>query len=120
MFKKCQNCEQIWRTLISFISDKNIRFIGYQARFDQAREGLFLFNHSCKTTLAIKLTEFEELSLLKLSVISFSPPSSGCPGHCADASNLKACGNTDCQGKPIRDLIQILKVKCNRNQKKSA
>lgn len=109
MFKKCLNCDHTWESLPAFIGDKSIQFIGYQAYFDQARSGLFLFNHNCDTTLAIKLTEFEELVYGKICVTHFVPRSYGCPGHCADTSNLDGCQNSNCKGRSIRDLIQLVK-----------
>jgi hypothetical protein len=110
MFKKCQNCEQSWETFVSFLSDTNVQFIGYQARFDQARAGLFLFNHVCNTCIAIPVSEFEDLAPEKMTELSFVPHSHGCPGHCADENNLENCPNADCPGRPIRHMIQILKA----------
>ena len=110
MFKICKNCEAVWNDAIDFVGDKEVKFIGYQARFDRAKSGLFLFNHACQSTLSIKLNEFEQLSVLKLQVTSFTPGSASCKGYCLDVHNLIACENNECQGKSIRDLVQIIKL----------
>jgi len=35
--------------------------VGYQAHCDDEREGLFLFNHACNTTLSLKAGDFLDL-----------------------------------------------------------
>ena len=112
-FKECKTCGLQWESLDQFISDKKINFIGYQARFDLARVGLFLFNHSCGTTLAIPVGEFEQF--LHLDTSAFTAGSAGCLGYCTDVNNLEPCTNTNCKGKPIRDLIQIIRARLNHS-----
>ncbi|MCG8606186.1 PorT family protein, partial [bacterium] len=45
-----------------FLEDPNIALIGYQAHFEELKEGLFYFNHHCHATLALPVKAFENLS----------------------------------------------------------
>jgi hypothetical protein len=114
MFKKCNCCAEEWKLFESFMADKGLQFQGYQAGFDLPDSGLFLFNHmtgDCQTTLAVKVTAFRDHLMPGTQFESFQPHTDGCPGHCADHSNLDTCQNGNCNGQVIRNLIQEVKKK---------
>ena len=60
-FKTCSKCGFVWPEKASFLSDPNLRMIGYQADFEELMAGTFLFDHICGTTLAIMADDFQDL-----------------------------------------------------------
>jgi len=108
-FKKCPSCKFMWKSLGDFLKDDDIEIIGYQASFNDLKSGLFLFNHSCKSTLAIKVSYFMDLYEGPI----FNERATGsdqCPGYCLDKSALDTCP-VKCECSYIREIIQILKKK---------
>jgi hypothetical protein len=107
MFKQCSLCGKVWSAREEFLSDEDIELVGYQVNFKQLTSGYFLFNHSCKTTLAIKAIEFADLYDGEV----FDSRKTGteeCPGYCLHISNLKPCP-AECECAYIREIIQIVK-----------
>ncbi len=107
MFKLCNKCGEKWKTRKEFLDDKDLKMIGYQVHFDELELGIFLFNHSCDTTLGIYAREFTDL---------YDGPvwderltgSEECPGYCLVQDNMVSC-NTKCECAYVREVIQIIK-----------
>lgn len=59
-FKTCGKCGATWETLEAFLAAPEVSFVGYQAFVRDGVLGLFLFNHTCATTLAIRADRFRE------------------------------------------------------------
>ena len=55
-FKTCSKCGFVWPGRLSFLSDPQLRIVGYQVDFDKLKAGLFLFNHSCPHFLFRQVT----------------------------------------------------------------
>ena len=107
VFKQCTNCEMAWNSLDSFLRDPGIYLIGYQAAFKNLTQGLFYFNHSCKSTLAISVHEFREL--YKGPVYNKRMTGlDGCPGYCLYKENLDPCA-ADCECAYVREIVQTIK-----------
>jgi hypothetical protein len=109
MFKKCTSCGHHWATREAFISDPQVKLIGYQVNFDELDTGYFMFNHmkpKCLTTLAIHTVFFRDLyhgevfDERKTRTIK-------CPGHCQHSDNLKACPQK-CECSFVREVMQIV------------
>lgn len=114
-FKKCTKCQQLWTTRDNFISSLDIRLIGYQANFDQPRDGLFLFAHAsenCGTTLAVRVDKFVDLYNGPI----YTESRTGlldCYGFCLEIHNLNRC-RAKCRMEYIREIMLIiLKSKSN-------
>lgn len=90
-----------------FIKDKDVKMIGYQPNFKKLKLGLFLFNHSCRTTISIQASEFEDLHLGEIYKDSLRF-SSECYGKCVDFDNLEPC-DRKCECAYVRDIIQKIK-----------
>lgn len=107
MFKKCNKCGYQWETRDDFLSDKTIRVIGYQVFFEDLRLGMFLFNHSCNTTIAINAN-----LLLDLYDGPFffdrKPEGRECPGRCLNKNILSPCSR-ECKCAFISEIIQVIK-----------
>jgi hypothetical protein len=107
MFKECPMCGNIWKNREAFLTDPNLVIIGYQARFEKIKDGLFLFNHACQTTLAVEVMEFDDLYKgPKYDMSLFDTDE--CSELCLDMNNLDACG-AKCKYAYVRDIIQIIK-----------
>jgi len=81
--------------------------IGYQSDFKELEAGLFLFNHSCKGTLAIEAGEFADLYDGPI----FSGRAIGsyeCPDYCRRKDKLKPC-TVKCECAYVREIMQIVK-----------
>lgn len=106
-FKECSVCDFKWPLRDEFLKDPNIEIIGYQVHFEELAEGLFLFNHSCKGTLAIIANEFKDLYDGPI----FSERATGsddCPGHCLHQKDLDPCP-VKCECAYVREIIQAIK-----------
>jgi hypothetical protein len=91
MFKKCTNCGYIWKNREDFLADPDIEIIGYQALFEEIKDGLFLFNHMCETTLATNVIDFNDLYKGPVFDMSLADTDE-CSKECYDINNLDACG----------------------------
>jgi len=106
IFEKC-SCGSAWKNRDDFLSDKMIEIRGYQVDFEKLEEGLFLFNHTCQTTLGLKTGIFINLHTGPI-YHERKTGGSECPGYCLHKDNLEACP-AKCECASIRDIIQIIK-----------
>jgi hypothetical protein len=107
-FKNCTACRFEWMDRDSFLSDPDLKIIGYQVDFYGDRESLCLFNHNCGTTLSIQESKLGDLynGPKYKNILSNNEE---CPGHCLDVNNLNPCG-LDCKFAYGRELVQIIKT----------
>ncbi|MDX1776054.1 MAG: hypothetical protein R3297_05700 [Desulfobulbales bacterium] len=107
MFKECSLCRHSWQKREHFLTDPDIEIVGYQVCFDGAKDGLFLFNHLCETTLALKVQEFEDLHTgPKYEAVLTGTEE--CPGLCLHVDQLDAC-DARCEFASVRDIIQTIR-----------
>jgi hypothetical protein len=106
-FKTCTNCGKRWETLEAFIQDATIELVGYMPTFDDLANGLFLFNHSCQTTLALRVRLFEHLYDGPIYQVS-QQGKAGCLGYCQNQSDFSSCQNK-CSCAFVRETLQIIK-----------
>ncbi len=105
-YRICSFCEKKWKTREEFLSDKDVKLTGYQINYVDLEKGLFFFNHSCNTTIAIKIEEF--MDLYKGPKYTESKiGKEGCQGYCLDENNLEDCGN-NCYYNQVRKLMKII------------
>ncbi len=58
-FKKC-SCGCKWKSREDFIADPNIKMLGLQESYCTTISDMYLFNHSCRNTLAVGIHAFTE------------------------------------------------------------
>jgi hypothetical protein len=104
--KTCPVCRYAWRSRNEFLSDPGLELIGYQVSFKELTAGLFLFNHTCKGTLAIRAQVFQDLydGPMFSQRVTGGP---GCPGHCLHESDLRPCPE-QCECSYVREIMQII------------
>ena len=107
MWKVCNTCGKTWYSLNSFLSDSGISLVGYQVDFEELTLGLFLFNHTCETTLAIYAKELTDLYSGPV-FIERATGSNDCLGYCLEKTSLSYCP-AQCECAYIREIIQIVK-----------
>jgi hypothetical protein len=107
MFKICNKCSYKWGTREDFLSDKTLETMGYQVFFDDLKTGMFLFNHSCKTTIAIEAELF--LDLYDGPFYTERKPNNTriCPGRCMNKNIMNPCSD-ECKCAFVRELMQII------------
>lgn len=105
-FARCSLCRHTWETRVDFLGDPSLRIIGYQVAFTNLAEGFFLFNHSCGTTLARPVGEFQDLHDGPI-VAHRATGSDECPGYCLRRGELRACP-AECECASVREIIQII------------
>jgi len=108
-FKICPCCGFKWNTREEFIEDKNISIVGYQVSFKLLGEGAFLFNHSCKGTMALKVRTFADLykgSIYKKRATGTDE----CPGYCLYQEILDSC-QAECECAYVREILKLFKKK---------
>jgi hypothetical protein len=99
-------CQRAWETRADFLADPHLGIIGYQVAFSKLAEGFFLFNHSCGTTLARPVGEFQDL--YDGPVIAHRATGSDeCPGYCLRRGELRPCP-AECECASVREIIQII------------
>ena len=106
-FKICPKCRFMWCDRQDFLEDPHIEIVGYQAHFEELKEGLFLFNHSCKGTLSIHAARFEDLYDGPI----FAERATGgpeCPGFCLHKDELAPC-TAKCECAYVREIIRIIR-----------
>ena len=107
IFKQCPSCKTVWESRNSFLDDPDLCLIGYQTGFKKLTQGLFYFNHSCKSTLVINVHDFKELyngPVYKQRMTQLD----NCPGHCLYKENLQPCP-AECECAYVREIVQIIK-----------
>lgn len=105
-FKKCTKCGFAWPKRETFLSDPNLRMIGYQASLGELMAGLFLFNHDCGTSLAILASDFRDLydgPIYKERLDNTQE----CGGHCLHKGDLGPCP-AKCQCAYVREIVQVI------------
>ena len=107
-FKSCKNCQTRWETLDAFIEDPRIKLVGYMPTFDDLLKGLFLFNHSCGTTLACQVDLFAHLYDGPIYQVKKNGQSE-CPGYGLNKSNFSPCP-VECNCAYVRETLQIIKT----------
>lgn len=106
-FKTCPSCGHSWKTRDTFMRDAGLTIIGYQADFRQLTAGFFLFNHTCRSTIAVGVDKFVDLYRGEI----FQARATGtdeCPGRCLHQDNLLPCP-AHCECAFVREIIQVLK-----------
>ena len=96
----------VWETRNDFLNDPDISIVGYQVHFEELHEGLFLFNHSCNSTIAIKAGLFRDLYDGQM----FEDRLTGtdeCPGYCLIKYELKPCP-AKCECAYVREIIRLI------------
>lgn len=89
------------------MEDPSPKFVGYQVNFDCLEEGLFLFNHDCDTTLAIRTGIFKDLYHGPIFSERLTNTDE-CPQYCLHKSELRPC-TAKCECAYVREIIQIIK-----------
>ncbi len=106
VFKVCMTCNASWKSRNDFLADRNVKLIGYQPYFERLDAGLFLFNHVCRTTLAIPVAEF--FSLYNGTIYDSRITGDGCPGYCLHQNELDPCPSI-CECAFVREIIQHIR-----------
>ena len=107
MFKTCPCCGADWKLQSNFLEDADIDLIGYQVHFEELTAGFFLFNHSCKTTMAVQVDGFTDL----YDGPVFSSRDTGnesCSELCLQENNLEFC-YAECECAYVREILQIIR-----------
>lgn len=89
-FKVCTKCGHVWLDRADFLADVNCRLVGYQPCFVELNAGLFLFNHSCGTTLALRAEDFIDLCAGPIFQARLNG-TANCAGHCLNSNDLAPC-----------------------------
>lgn len=107
IFKECPKCGRQWSTQEAWLRDPCLKLVGYQVNFKTLKAGILLFNHSCRTTLALYAEDFEDLydgPVFRQRATG----SQACPGHCLHKNDLGPCP-AQCECGYIRHIIQLIK-----------
>ena len=113
-FKTCACCQQSWPTRDEFLSDSDIKLIGYQPHFKNMEEGLFLFNHlSCRSTLSVISQDFRDLYTGPLYTINKLDEEElnydDCPDFCLFKHKMHGCLQ-QCERAFVSEIIQVLSM----------
>lgn len=107
-FLQCSLCGHVWSSREEFISDPQMTLLGYQVNFTDLNYGLFLFTHTCGTTVSLTVDAFKDFYDGPI----FSERATGteaCPGFCLIERELRLCP-TRCECAYVREILQILRA----------
>ena len=104
--KQCTTCGFEWATREHFLEDPNIVTIGYQVNFHELEAGIFLFNHSCGTTLGILAHDFRSLYDGPLFT-KRATETEECPEFCLHQHDLRPCP-VECECAYVREIMQLI------------
>jgi hypothetical protein len=107
LFKRCPKCAFQWRTRADFLSDPHVSLVGYQVNFKILTAGYILFNHHCKTTLALPAIVFRDLYDGPVFAENLAGRQE-CPGHCLYYEDLSLCP-AECECAYVRHILQVIK-----------
>jgi len=107
LFKQCPSCRRKWSDYTEFLADPCLQLIGYQVLFENLLDGLFLFNHSCGTTLAITVETLQHLHHGPV-FRERATGSKSCPGLCLLKHETGPCP-AECEGAYVRSIMQTIK-----------
>ena len=105
-FMTCSKCGTSWNNRDAFLSDPGVDLLGYQSHFKELVAGYFLFNHSCKTTMAMRVSQFTDMYNGPI----FTERKTGsdeCPGYCL-RENCKQMCPAECECAYIRQVLVLL------------
>jgi hypothetical protein len=106
-FKICPKCGIQWSTREKLLEDPELALVGYQANFRAIEAGILLFNHTCRTTLALPASDFQDLYNGPVFV-ERATGSSECGGHCLHQNDLGPCP-ARCECAYVRHILQLIK-----------
>lgn len=107
IFKECSRCGFSWDSREQFLHDPKVQVVGYQASFDHLEGGLFLFNHACKTTLALAVKDFADLYCGAIFETR-RKDTPECPQFCLNHDDLRPCP-IQCECAFVREILQIVR-----------
>lgn len=107
IFKRCNICSCIWNSRDTFLGDPDIDIVGYQVHFAELTSGIFLFNHSCRSTMSFKAGEFMDLYDGPIFAEKLAN-TEGCPQFCLYKDLLRPCPEK-CECASVREVIQIIR-----------
>jgi hypothetical protein len=105
-FKECSLCGKQWKTREDFLSDREVVLTKYQARFEELKLGLFLFQHSCGANLALTAGRFTDLYDGEAFTENLKG-SETCPTYCLNEQEFKTCPNK-CECAFVREVLSII------------
>jgi len=108
VLKTCPSCGEQWKDREQLLHDPTLKLVGYQVNFKRLQAGIMLFNHSCRTTLALQVEVFADLYDGPI----FSQCATGtaaCGGHCLHEGDLRPCP-AECECAFVRHIIQVIKA----------
>lgn len=108
-FKKCSGCDRHWASRDDFITDPEIKLIGYQINLGDLDRVFFMFNHlnpKCLTTLSLQTGLFKDLHFGEVYTVR-QMGSEQCPGHCLYRDHLQACP-VHCDCNFVREVMQVV------------
>lgn len=106
-FKTCRVCRFNWSDRDQFLEDSDIELVGYQVHFRDLDKGFSIFNHSCRTSLAVAVEHFRDLYLEPI-VQERKTETAECPEYCQHESELQPCP-VKCECAFVRDIIQLIR-----------
>lgn len=107
IFKRCSKCHHPWISRDLFLQDPELEIVGYQANFVKLELGLFLFTHSCGTTMSIWAKDFVDLFHGTIYT-EHAIGSDQCPGYCLQQEELRPC-SVHCEYAYVREIVGIIK-----------
>lgn len=105
-FRQCTMCQYEWATREDFLQEPSLTTIGYQVNFDELEEGIFLFNHSCGTTLGIPAHVFKDLYDGPIYATR-ATGTEECPEYCLRQHELRPCP-VECECAYVREILQLV------------
>ncbi len=109
VFKTCSCCHKEWLSQNDFLSDSQIKLVGYKADLKKLDYSMFFFNHmaeDCYSTITLEALSFMNLYTGK-KYRGRRTGESDCPGYCLDINQLSRC-DAVCECAYNREICHLI------------
>jgi hypothetical protein len=112
-FKECGSCHRIWEYWQDFISDPEVRLLGFQGSTRLPETNLLVFHHRCGTSISVLANKLRHIlpkdeQELQLPILFGDE---NCSKYCREIENLKTCNRNCINARDRRLILAVLDMK---------
>ncbi len=108
-FARCGSCHARWPSWEAFVTDVDVRLLGFQGYAPVPEANLLVFEHRCGSTVSIRTARLRHLlPEMDTDGLPSLRGTEQCPGHCRSLDDMGMC-DLPCAHARERELIRIVR-----------